>query len=193
MLIRLLLVHNNAAFGDMVQLLDICSNTKRLDIICGAEFTTLLPTNGSNSNNGNNFLSTISVLKRKLQCSNKIKRLDLIGYSPIRRCPCCAGRDWDQYLKPLIHCLSLDTLVLQHVLPSEELFCALADQESLKRIVLYRSLITFTESQFLCGFNTNKRKAATLQRMNSITRISGKLWNQITSLVIYEEIEGAVT
>lgn len=165
--------------ADVVQLLELCSNTERLDIVCDAGFVTLL------SGDNNCVASTISAIEKQVLLNSKIKRLDLIGYNPIQRCPCCAGRNWDKHLSPLIQCLALDTLVLQHVLPSTEVFEALAQQENLKKIVLYRSLITIPNSQFVGQKDQ--------QRTNSISRIPRKLWNQITSISIYEDTEDAST
>lgn len=162
-----------------MQLLELCTNTERLDVVCDAGFVNFL------SNDHNCITSTISAIEKHVQ--SKIKRLDLIGYNPIQRCPCCAGRDWDKYLSPLIQCLKLDTLVLQHVLPSAEVFETLAQQEGLKRIVLHRSLITIPNSSYAQKDQQQQR------RTNSISRIPKKLWNQITSLAIYEDTEDAST
>lgn len=136
--------------------------------------------------------------------NSKIKRLNLVGFNPIQRCPCCAGRDWDTHLIPLLRCLSLDTLVLQHVLPSEQVLLSLAEQSNIKRIVLFRSLITIPESQVEKDANGSpiryKRRASNntltaqpTKRTNSISRIPQKLWHQITSLSIYEDKEDAST
>lgn len=160
--------------ADVVQLLELCTNTERLDIVCDAGFVTLL------SDENNCVASSISAIEKQVLLNSKIKRLDFIGFNPIQRCPCCAGRNWDKHLSPLINCLSIDTLVLQHVLPSVEVFEALAQQPTLKKIVLYRSLITVPNGQ------QNERK-------NSISRIPKKLWNQITSISIYEDTEDAST
>lgn len=170
------IVHHRHSLADVVQLLELCTNTERLDIVCDAGFVNLL------SGEHNCVASSISAIERSLS-AKKIKRLDLIGFNPIQRCPCCAGRHWDKYLAPLIGCLRLDTLVLQHVLPSAQVFQALAQQQNIKKIVLHRSLITIPNSYL------EKEKG----RTNSISRIPESLWHQITSLGIYEDTEDAST
>lgn len=178
-------MHHSNSVADMVQLLKLCTNTERLEIVCDAGFVNLL---SQHNNDNNNVVSSLSVIEKQIVLNSKIKRLDLIGFNPIQRCPCCAGKNWDKYLSSFIRCLSLNTLVLQHVLPSKELFDALSEQKELKRIVLYRSLITVPESQIKMSSKNRGGK-----RMNSISRIPQKLWKQITSLHIYEDIEDAST
>ncbi|KAG2210524.1 hypothetical protein INT47_002466 [Mucor saturninus] len=168
-------VHHRHALTDVVQLLELCTNMERLDIICDAGFVNLL------SGEHNCVSSSISAIQQQLERKG-IKRLDLIGFNPIQRCPCCAGRHWDKYLTPLISCLCLDTLVLQHVLPSAQVFQTLALQTNIRKIVLHRSLITIP--------NTLVDKQG---RTNSISRIPASLWHQITSLAIYEDMEDAST
>lgn len=183
----------------MTELLQLCTHTEQLDIICDAGFTGLL---SQHSHDNNSIATTVSILEQQLVNNNRVKRLDLIGFNPIQRCPCCAGRDWDKHLIPLINCLSLDTLILQHVLPSEQVLASLAEQKNLKRIVLYRSLITIPESQVTKDANGNfvrsiKRRGSSNGvdgeniRINSISRIPQQLWDQVTSISIYEDVEDA--
>lgn len=196
-------VHHSHALSDVTNLLELCTNTEQLDIICDAGFVSLLP---QHSHECNSIASNVSFLEEREEIwrNSKIKRLNLVGFNPIQRCPCCAGRDWDTHLIPLLRCLSLDTLVLQHVLPSEQVLLSLAEQSNIKRIVLFRSLITIPESQVEKDANGSpiryKRRASNnsltaqpTKRANSISRIPQKLWNQITSLSIYEDKEDAST
>jgi hypothetical protein len=47
------------ALNNMIKLLDICSNTEILDIVCDTEFATLLPWSNNYHGNYSNVLSTI--------------------------------------------------------------------------------------------------------------------------------------
>ncbi|KAI8080342.1 hypothetical protein BDF21DRAFT_418844 [Thamnidium elegans] len=188
-------VHHGNSLADVIQLLKLCTNTEILEITCDAGFVSLLPQHG---NDNNCVVSSLSAIEKQVVSNSKIKRLDLTGFNPVQRCPCCAGKNWDKYLSSFIGCLKLDTLVLQHVLPSKELFEALSEQKELKRIVLYRSLITIPESQTRImndsiQYNKRRNDEEQKQRKNSISRIPLKLWKQITSLSIYEDIEDAST
>ncbi|KAI9246342.1 hypothetical protein EDC94DRAFT_637721 [Helicostylum pulchrum] len=176
------IVHHGNSLADVIQLLKLCKNTERLEIMCDAGFVSLLP---QQVHDNNCVVSSLSAIENQIVSNSKIKRLDLTGFNPVQRCPCCAGKNWDKYLSSFIGCLKLDTLVLQHVLPSKELFQVLSEQKELKRIVLYRSLITIPESQTRITKRRNNK--------NSISRIPLKLWKQITSLSIYEDIEDAST
>jgi hypothetical protein len=74
-------------------------------------------------------------LEKQLRFS-KLKLLDLLGHNPIQRCLRCAGRDWDKHLLVIgiSTCITFGAGIFQAI--------AAAEQKSLKRIVLHRSLIT---------------------------------------------------
>ncbi|GAA5811834.1 hypothetical protein MFLAVUS_005279 [Mucor flavus] len=189
-------VHHGNSLADVIQLLQLCKNIEILEIMCDAGFVNLLP---QHVHDNNSVVSSLSAIENKIVSNSKIKRLDLTGFNPVQRCPCCAGKNWDKYLSSFIGCLKLDTLVLRHVLPSKELFEVLSEQNELKRIVLYRSLITIPQSQTRIiddsrnsSIQYNKRRNNE-QHKNSISQIPLKLWKQITSLSIYEDIEDAST
>lgn len=193
------IVHHGNLLADVIRLLQLCENIEILEITCDAGFVSLLP---QHVHDNNSVVSSLSAIENKIVSNSKIKRLDLTGFNPLQRCPCCAGKNWDKYLSSFIGCLKLDTLVLRHVLPSKELFEVLSEQKELKRIVLYRSLITIPQSQTRIiddnstssnsSIQYNKRRNNE-QHKNSISRIPLKLWKQITSLSIYEDIEDAST
>ncbi|RCH83898.1 hypothetical protein CU098_002996 [Rhizopus stolonifer] len=168
-------VHHASALDDVLQLIQL-ANTQRLDIVCDAAFASLVDTNN------NRILSTSLMLEKALlKTFTRIRRLDFIGYNPIQRCPCCASKDWDMYLYPIIRSVSLDTVVLHNVLPSSHLFDILAStQPNLKRIVFYKSMITVPKKKSE-GFLT------------SISQIPKALWHQVNCVEIYEDIEDATT
>ncbi|KAI7907540.1 uncharacterized protein BX663DRAFT_481865 [Cokeromyces recurvatus] len=182
-------VHHPKALKDMTELFKLCSQIKRLDIICDAEFTSLLSHDNSSYDHhdlsNNSILSTSKAIQKNLlpQCS--IKRLDFVGFNPIQRCPCCAGKMWDKYLFPIISSLlTLDTIVFQSVLPSPQVFEILSKNSNIKTMIFYRSIITVPLQK---GNRTSPRLNTTIHHIPS------RLWNQVTSVEIYEDIEDSVT
>ncbi|KAI8355595.1 hypothetical protein EDC96DRAFT_420753, partial [Choanephora cucurbitarum] len=157
------------------QLIQLCTQTQQLDIVCDAGHANLIGASSQKKLSNSARVCTTD--------SATIRRLDFIGYNPIQRCPCCASKDWDQFLGPLIHVLSLETVVLQHVLPSIRLFEILADtQPQLRKLVFHKSMITrpkktLTATEESQGFLT------------SISQIPRSLWKQLTCIEIYEDID----
>lgn len=184
----------------MIELIKLCTQTERLDIICDAGFTNLLTTSsshdniidssGSNGVENNSILHSCKVLQQTLMQQNqndRIKRLDFIGFNPIQRCPCCAGKEWDQYLLPLMTCLSsVETLVLQNVLPSVDLFQTL-NSPRLTKIVFYKSMVTVPL------FKKTKTSTSATKFITSVNLIPQRLWKQIKHVEIYEDIEDVTT
>lgn len=166
-----------------MQLLKLCPNIEQLDIVFDASFSSLV----SDDSSRRLFSSTIDKLSHCIQYESKcrIKRLELIGHNPLQRCSCCAGKVWDAYLPPLLKSLQfLDTLVLQHVLPSQQVLQALACQTTIKKIVLHKSIITIPRP---------KEASEHKQRMTTIGLIPDSLWKQVKSIEIYEDIEESTT
>ncbi|GAN03908.1 hypothetical protein MAM1_0051c03364 [Mucor ambiguus] len=175
---------------------------ERLDIICDAGFANLVSCSSSgatstpydtlvdNSKN-NSILNACNALKQTLiqqRRNNCIKRLDFIGFNPIQRCPCCAGKEWDQYLKPLVSCLSsVETLVLKDVLPSVDVFRALSSSR-LDRIVFYKSMVTIPLFKKVKSASTSSTKFIT-----SVSLIPENIWRQIKHIEIYEDIDDVTT
>lgn len=117
--------------------------------------------------------------------ASRIKQLVLVGYNPIQRCPCCAGKEWDLYLGPILKSLiNLETLVLQNVLPSANVFEELVH---LEKIVFYKSMVTIP-AQRRGDANSNNSGLLT-----SVNQIPKRLWSQIKSVEIFEDIEDATT
>ncbi|KAI9473905.1 MAG: hypothetical protein EXX96DRAFT_579822 [Benjaminiella poitrasii] len=192
-------VHHPKALKDMIELFRLCSQVERLDIICDAGFTSLLSHgNGGNHSDlsydtNNSILSTSLTLQKALLPYNNIRRLDFVGFNPIQRCPCCAGKSWDKYLSPIIHCLThLDTIVLQSVLPSPQVFETLSKNTNIKNIVFYKSMIT-VPLQKKNATSATSATSSTRRLSTSIHQIPSRLWHQVTSVEIYEDIEDAVT
>jgi hypothetical protein len=163
----------------MIDLIHLCTNTERLNIICDAGFTSLV------APDENSILSNSLVIQKAIkQSALKIKRLDFVGYSPVQRCPCCASKKWDIYLTPLIQSLPyLETLVLQHVLPSAHVFKLLAMNPYLEKIVFYRSVVTVPSDK--------RRTTKPADFVTSINQIPTSIWHTIKSVEIYEDIQDA--
>ncbi|CEJ04705.1 hypothetical protein RMCBS344292_18660 [Rhizopus microsporus] len=166
--------------SDVMKLLQLCPSTEQLDIIYDASFASFV----TNERSRQLFSTRIASLAQCIHENNhQIRRLDLVGYNPFQRCPCCAGKCWDGYLSPLLKCLSsLHTLVLQHVLPSREVLETLATHSCLERIVLYRSIVTIPLKRL-------RQTDCTQQRMTTISHIPDCLWKQVKTIEIYEDIE----
>lgn len=200
MCIYVYIVHHANALSEMMELIKLCTQTERLDIICDAGFTNLLATSsshdsivsssGSNSIENNSILNSCKVLQQTLiqqKQNDRIKRLDFIGFNPIQRCPCCAGKEWDQYLFPLMACLSsVETLVLQNVLPSVDLFQTL-NSPHLTKIIFYKSMVTVPL------FKKMEASTSATKFITTINLIPQKLWKQIKHVEIYEDIEDVTT
>ena len=199
-ILLLKIVHHSHQLHQLTELIQLCTQAQHLEIVCDAGHANLIGVSNqkklSNSARVCNTDSLYSERNRILYASHQIRkaitksgaairRLDFIGYNPIQRCPCCASKDWDQFLGPLIHVLSLETVVLQHVLPSIRLFEILADtQPRLRKLVFHKSMITrpkktLTATEESQGFLT------------SISQIPRSLWKQCTCIEIYEDIEDA--
>ncbi|KAK4519964.1 uncharacterized protein ATC70_010208 [Mucor velutinosus] len=196
-------VHHANALTELKEIINLCTQIERLDIICDAGFanlvscshlsnTTSAPHDTLIDNSENNsILSVCNALQQTLmqqRQSDCIKRLDFIGFNPIQRCPCCAGKEWDQYLKPLVSCLSsVEILVLKDVLPSVDAFRAL-NSPHLKKIVFYKSMVTIPLFKKVRSASTSTTKFIT-----SVSLIPDTLWRQIEHIEIYEDIEDVTT
>lgn len=176
------IVHHSEALNNTIELLRLCNNIQRLEIVFDAGFTSLI----SHDSQGNRILYTSKVISKVLVeegLALRIKELVLIGYNPIQRCPCCAGKEWDHYLWPILKSLTnLETLILQNVLPSTHVF---EEFVNLKKIVFYKSMVTIP----------TQRRGDTINSgfLTSINQIPKRLWNQIKSIEILEDIEDATT
>lgn len=180
-----------------MELIRLCSHTERLEIICDAGFVNLVSASTTSSKDtllDNNILRFCKMLQQTLtqhRQSDRIKRLDFIGFNPIQRCPCCASKEWDQYLFPLTTCLSsIETLVLQNVLPSENVFQTL-NSPNLTKIVFYKSMVTVPLFKKLKAPSLSS--TSTAKFTTSVNLIPQKLWKQIKHVEIYEDIEDAST
>lgn len=194
-------VHHANALAELKEMIQLCTRTERLDIICDAGFANLVScSSGATSTSydtlvdnseSNSILSACNALQHTLiqqRQNNCIKRLHFIGFNPIQRCPCCAGKEWDQYLKPLVHCLSsVETLVLKDVLPSVDVFRAL-NSPHLNKIVFHKSMVTIPLFKKVRSASTSTTKFIT-----SVSLIPDTLWRQIKHIEIYEDIEDVTT
>ncbi|KAL9553350.1 hypothetical protein MBANPS3_003324 [Mucor bainieri] len=191
-------VHHANALAELKEMIKICTRTERLDIVCDAGFANLVSSATSTSydtlvdnSENNSILNACNALQQTLiqQHQNKrIKRLDFIGFNPIQRCPCCAGKEWDQYLKPLVSCLSsVETIVLKDVLPSVDVFRAL-NSPYLNKIVFYKSMVTIPLFKKVRSASTSSTKFIT-----SVSLIPESIWRQIKHIEIYEDIEDVTT
>ncbi|KAI8887672.1 hypothetical protein K501DRAFT_241721 [Backusella circina FSU 941] len=169
-------IHYEEYTENIIQLLYTCSNVERLGIMYDTKFVSLVTQGTALSET----IQQLSIFVR-LQKENKIKQLDLIGYNPIQRCPCCSGKEWDHLLIPFIDALSLKRLVLRHVVPTSTICEAFARQESLTRLTLFRSIMTIPSD--------TKYPLPIDQRPTSIERIPSKIWKQIKHLDILENSE----
>ncbi|KAI9261998.1 hypothetical protein BY458DRAFT_491447 [Sporodiniella umbellata] len=174
---------DNSHFYSTLQLLRLCPSIEQLDIVFDASFLSLV----SNEPSRRLFISMIFELQHCIlhESQSRIKQLKFVGYNPLQRCPCCAGKVWDVYLLPLLKSLRfLETLVLQHVLPSQLVFDTLANKNSIQKIVLNKSVITIPRS---------KEDSDHKQRMTTIGLIPDSLWKQVKTVEIYEDIEESTT
>jgi hypothetical protein len=172
----------------MIELIHLCRNTQRLNIVCDAEFSSLLaPDEETLLPYENSILFNSQMIQKAInQSALAVKRLDFVGYRPIQRCPCCASKKWDMHLKPLIQSLPyLETLVLQHVLPSVHVFQQLAMNPRLEKIVFYKSIVTVSSD--------NRANTKPAELVTSINQIPDSIWHNIKSIEIYEDIEDAAT
>lgn len=198
-----ILVHHADALAELKEMINLCTRTERLDIICDAGFANLVSCSTSSSttstsydimvdnSENNSILDACNMLQQTLiqrRQNNCIRRLDFIGFNPIQRCPCCAGKGWDQYLKPLLSCLSsIETLVLKDVLPSVDVFQAL-NSPHLNKIVFYKSMVTIPLFKKVRSTSTSTTKFIT-----SVSLIPDTIWRQIKHIEIYEDIEDVTT
>ncbi|KAG1107234.1 hypothetical protein G6F42_016443 [Rhizopus arrhizus] len=194
-------VHHASALTELIEMIKFCTGTERLDIICDAGFANLVSCSSNatstsydtmaDNSDHNSILNSCNVLQQTLiqqHQNNRIKRLDFIGFNPIQRCPCCAGKEWDQYLEPLINCLSsVETLVLKDVLPSVDVFRAL-NSPHLNKIVFYKSMVTIPLFKKVRSTSTSTTKFIT-----SASLIPESVWRQIKHIEIYEDIEDVTT
>jgi hypothetical protein len=169
-------IHYKSYTGNTIQVLNTCPNIQRLGIMYDTKFASLVE-------QGTALLENIQQLSAfaQQQKEKNIKQLDLIGYSPIQRCPCCAGEGWDHLLIPLIDTLTLERLVLRHVVSTSSICEAFARQTSLTRLTLFRSIMTMPSD--------TKHPLPIAQRPTSIDRIPHKVWRQIRHLDILENSE----
>jgi hypothetical protein len=83
-------------------------------------------------------------------------------------------------LKQLLDKLDISELILGHVVPSAEVYHTLSSQKNLSCLVFKRSIMTMS--------STNK-KGERFYKETSIGRVPKSLWNQISRIEIYEDIE----
>ncbi|KAG0792355.1 hypothetical protein G6F57_004342 [Rhizopus arrhizus] len=165
-----------SSVSSTIEILKHCPNIEQLDILYDASFSSF---------DSHLFSSSVAHLGRYIQCNNTchIKRLDLVGYNPMQRCPCCAGKVWDAYLSPLLRSLHhLQVLVLQYVLPSSQVFEALAHSTQLVKIVFYKSIISLPVRR-------EKQSNYIRSRRTTISQVPDALWKRVKSIEIYEDID----
>ncbi|KAI8640994.1 hypothetical protein BD408DRAFT_433720 [Parasitella parasitica] len=185
------------ALSEMTDLIELCTQIEKLDIVFDADFKKLVSCTSIASYNAedadsismkNCILDSCNFLQQALiqqHGNDRVRRLDFIGIDPTRRCPCCMGAKWDQYLFPLLTCLvKVETLVLHNVVPSVDAFEALGSP-NLTKIVFYKSVVTISAIK---EGTSPRGKSST-----SFDRIPPKLWKQIKHIEIYEDIEEATT
>ncbi|CEP15590.1 hypothetical protein [Parasitella parasitica] len=189
-------VHHATALSEMKELIKLCTQTEKLDIVFDANFEKLVSCTSITfqstevaaiTDDKNCLIDSCNFLQQTLiqQGRNcQVKRLDFISIDPNRRCPCCVGAKWDQYLFPLITCLtSVETLVLHSVVPSADVLEAL-NSSNLTKIVFYKSVMMIPDKEEA----SPRGKAST-----SINRVPPALWRKIKHVEIYEDIEEATT
>ncbi|KAI8987848.1 hypothetical protein BDF20DRAFT_805811, partial [Mycotypha africana] len=162
--------------SELTDLLNLCTNVNRLDIVYDAKFTVLTSTGTRD--------------KQHLQKQNiaddtqRIKCLNFVGFNPNQRCPCCAGKEWDQYLWPLLGSLtSIETITLRNALPTSQVFQTLCENPMLKKIIFHKTMVTLP-------LRRKKRKIIqTDDTTYSSSQIPSQLWLQVKSIEIYEDID----
>lgn len=161
-------------------LLGICPNLKTVEILYDSRYSprTRLVANHQHHRSTralDNLASAISaaLTKRHLPPSF-LSHLIFTAREPIQRCPCCAGRGWDQTLRPLLQQLPITTLELDHVLPSRSVLECLAQTQRIHTLVIRGNILT---------------QASRLARYGSTVstppRIPLELLSQLRTLEIY--------
>ncbi|KAI8887827.1 hypothetical protein K501DRAFT_174405 [Backusella circina FSU 941] len=168
---------DDSNINNTIQLLNTCPDIERLGIIYDTRFASLV-------SQGTMLQENIALISKTLEQSRptKVRQLELVGQNPGLRCPCCSGKNWDHFLRQLLDKLDISELILGHVVPSVEVYRTLSAQKNLSCLVFKRSIMTMSGT-------TSKKGGEKKIKETSIGRVPKQLWNQISRIEIYEDIE----
>ncbi|KAI8329224.1 hypothetical protein BC941DRAFT_443377 [Chlamydoabsidia padenii] len=151
-------------------LITSCSNLKMVEILYDSRYTTK-PKRIHPSTRALNDLSR--VLSNALTTTS-LSHLIFTAREPIQRCPCCAGRGWDQTLRPLLQQLPITTLELDHVLPSRSVLECLAETRRIDTLIIHGNILT--QASRLARYGSS---------VSTPPRIPLELLSQLRTLEIY--------